>query len=358
MSRESHTEGTPALLLEALARRPTSVVPVWFMRQAGRSLPEYRALRGVDSILTVLRNPELAAEITLQPVHRYGVDAAILYSDIVAPLAGSDVGIDVKPGVGPCLEHPVRQRSDLVRLERLDPDALEAMAATVRLVATESPVPLIGFAGGPFTVASYLVEGRPSRDYVHTKLLMLEDPTLFAELLGRLATIALETIRRQAEAGASAIQLFDSWAGALAPRAFEHHVAPHLRRLADGIRSLGVPSIYFSVGTAHLLEQLTNLGFDALGVDWRVDLASLARDHGERLALQGNLDPTTVLASTPALLNEVRAVLRSSSPAQGYVFNLGHGVLPQSEPDSLARIVDFVHEHGAVLRRQALEEAT
>ncbi len=337
-------------LLAALARRPVSRVPVWFMRQAGRSLPEYRTLKGVDSILTVLQDPSLAAEITLQPVTRYGVDAAILYSDIVAPLAYAGLEIDIVAGVGPTLEPPLRSRRDLGRLARFHVEALGPMAETVRLVTQSSPVPLIGFAGGPFTVASYLIEGRPSRDYVHTKRLMLSDPELFRDILARLTDIAIATITTQVRSGARAVQIFDSWVGALGTRAFVTHITPHLRRLAAAIDALGVPSIYFSVGTAHLLEQATSLGFSALGVDWRVDLSSLARRHGHHLAIQGNLDPATVLAPPDALIDEVRHVVASSRRAPGYIFNLGHGVLPESDPDVLSRIVEYVHEEGTALR--------
>jgi uroporphyrinogen decarboxylase len=345
----------PPALLRALARQESAHVPVWFMRQAGRSLPEYRAVRGVDSILEVLGNPELAAEITLQPVHRYGVDAAILYSDIVAPLAAAGLEIDILPGVGPTLESPVRTARDLARLERFEPEGLSAMAEAARLVVRASPVPLIGFAGGPFTVASYLVEGRPSRDYAATKRLMLEDPSLFAELLRHLANIAAATLEVQVAAGAQAVQIFDSWAGALSRAAFERHVAPHLRTLAQRIRLLDVPSIYFSVGSAHLEATLAGLGFDALGVDWRVDLSALAARYGATLALQGNLDPAYALASPEVVLREARSVLEASRAAQGYVFNLGHGVLPETEPSTLARLVDFVHEHGARIRARQAE---
>lgn len=345
-------------LLAALARRPSHHVPVWFMRQAGRSLPEYRAVRGVESILAVLENPELAATITLQPVERYGVDAAILYSDIMAPLATAEVGVDIVPGLGPTFDPPIRSRSDLARLDRFHPEALEAMATTVRLVTAASPVPLIGFAGGPFTVASYLIEGRPSRDYSATKRMMLADAGLFADLLERLTDIAAASITVQVEAGAMAVQIFDSWAGALSGPAFRGHIARHLRRLASVIGELGVPSIYFSVGTAHLETDICALGFDAVGIDWRVDLEGLATRHGNRLALQGNLDPAYVLAPADAVLAEARAVLAASAPAPGYVFNLGHGVLPESDPEVLARIVDLVHDEGARLRTRTLEASS
>ncbi len=319
-------------------------VPVWFMRQAGRSLPEYRAIRGVGSILQAIRDPALSTEITLQPVRRYGVDAAILYSDIMVPVAALGFGVDIKPGVGPVAEVPFRTAADLDRLRPLDPDAdVPYVQETVRLLVAELPVPLIGFAGAPFTVASYLIEGGPSRTYTKTKAMMLGDPELFAALLGRLADIALASLQAQVAAGASAVQLFDSWAGALPPAHYERHVLPHTRRIFDGVAELGVPRIHFGVNTGELLPLMAAAGADVVGVDWRVPLDAARARLGDGVALQGNLDPAVCLAPSDVVAAEATDVLRRNGGHPGHVFNLGHGVLPETDPDALARLVDLVH---------------
>jgi uroporphyrinogen decarboxylase len=341
-----------SILVKTLRREPTERVPVWFMRQAGRSLPEYREIRGVDSILKLLEQPELAAEITLQPVRRYGVDAAILYSDIMAPLANLRIGVDIVAGVGPVVEEPFRSIKDVERLRPLDPSVdLAAMASAVDLCVNELTVPLIGFCGGPFTIASYLVEGRPSRSHATVKKLMLEEPKVFNEIATRLVDIAVATLTVQVTHGASVVQIFDSWIGTLSPWMFRELVRPHLQRLAYETAQLGVPVIYFGVETAGLLEDLVELGFPALGLDWRVDLASIAERFGPQVALQGNLDPSILLAPTEHVLSVTEHILAASSRATGYVFNLGHGVLPQTNPETLAAVVDLVHERGTSLRR-------
>jgi len=338
-----HTpENSP--FLAACRRRPHDRVPVWFMRQAGRSLPEYRAIRGTGSILQAVRDPALATEITLQPVRRYGVDAAILYSDIVVPVAAVGFGVDVRPGVGPVAEQPFRDADDLDRLPPFDPDVhVPYVQETVRLLTAELPVPLIGFAGAPFTVASYLVEGGPSRTYTRTKALMLGDPELFAALLGRLADYAIASLRAQVAAGASAVQLFDSWAGALHPAHYTRHVLPHSQRVFAALDDLGVPKIHFGVTTGELLPLLRDAGADVVGVDWRVPLDAARTRVGDGHALQGNLDPAVGLAGWDAVAAEATDVLRRNGGHPGHVFNLGHGVLPETDPDVLARLVDLVH---------------
>jgi uroporphyrinogen decarboxylase len=289
---------------------------VWFMRQAGRSLPEYRALRRDGSILDVVRHPDLAAEITLQPVRRYGVDAAILYSDIVVPVSAVGFGIDVVPGVGPVAERPFAGPADLARLRDLEPDVDQPwVAETVRLAARELDVPLIGFAGAPFTVASYLVEGRPSRDHVRTKALMYEDPGTWHRLLDQLAVIAVASLQAQVDAGAAALQLFDSWVGALDPDDYRAHVLPATRRIFEALAPTGVPRIHFGVGTGELLGLMAEAGADVVGVDWRVPL-DVARE-------------------------------RVGGGRPGHVFNLGHGVLPETDPSVLERLVHLVHTHRA-----------
>jgi len=331
--------------LRACRGEPHERTPVWFMRQAGRSLPEYRALRGEGSILDAIRKPELAAEITLQPVRRYGVDAAILYSDIVVPVAAIGFGVDVAPGVGPVVDRPFRTADDLRRLRPLDPELdTPYVLETVRLLVDELDVPLIGFAGAPFTVASYLVEGRPSRTYALTKALMHGDPALWDRLVDGLADLAVASLRSQVEAGASAIQLFDSWAGALSPADYERFVLPASRKVLEGIADLGVPRIHFGVGCGELLGQMSGAGADVVGVDWRVPLSEARKRVGPNTtALQGNLDPVLCLADWPVVADAVRAVLDDNAGHPGHVFNLGHGVLPETDPGILEQVVALVH---------------
>lgn len=318
--------------------------PLWFMRQAGRSLPEYRAIRGTGSILQAVKDPALATEITLQPIRRYGTDAAILYSDIMVPIAAVGFGVDIKPGVGPVAEVPFRTRADLDRVRPLDAEAdTPYVAETVRLLVKELPVPLIGFAGAPFTVASYLIEGGPSRTYTRTKAMMLGDPPLFAELLARLADQAIASLRAQVAAGAAAVQVFDSWAGALHPAHYERHVLPHTRTVFDAVAELGVPRIHFGVTTGELLGLMASAGADVVGVDWRVPLDAARTRVPAGTALQGNLDPAVILAGWNATRAEAADVLARNGPHPGHIFNLGHGVLPESDPDVLARLADFVH---------------
>ena len=322
-------------------------VPVWFMRQAGRSLPEYREARGEGSILEAIKRPELAAELTMQPVRRYGVDAAILFSDIVVPVAAIGFGVDVEQGKGPVIEHPFRSVDDLKRLRALDPEAdTPYVLETIRILVDElTPIglPLIGFAGAPFTVASYLIEGGPSRDYTHTKSLMRSSPELWNQLMERLADLALVSLRSQVAAGASAIQLFDSWAGALSPADYERRVLPFTQRIFAGLEDLGVPRIHFGVGTGELLPLMAQAGADVVGVDWRVSVTEGRRRTGSGVAIQGNLDPALCFAPWDVLQQEVIDVLRDGG-GTGHVFNLGHGVLPATNPDVLSRIVDLVHE--------------
>ena len=322
-------------------------VPVWFMRQAGRSLPEYRQIRGSGSILDAIANPDLSTEITLQPVSRYGVDAAILYSDIVVPAHAVGFGVDVVPGVGPVVEQPFASRADLARLRPLDPQAdTPYVLETVKNLVAELEVPLIGFAGAPFTVSSYLVEGRPSRTYERTKALMLGDTALWFDLVDRLADLAIASLRSQIEAGAAAIQLFDSWSGSLSPATYEKYVMPATARVFDEIADLGVPSIIFGVGTGELLGLMAGTGADVVGVDWRIPLDEARRRVGEGIALQGNLDPATCAAPWSAVAEEVRAVIAANGGHPGWVFNLGHGVLPDTDPEVLERIVQLVHDEG------------
>jgi uroporphyrinogen decarboxylase len=335
------------LLVRALRGEDVERPPVWFMRQAGRSLPEYRQLRRGRTLMELAGTPELAAEATLQPVRRHGVDAAILFSDIVVPLAAIGVDVEIRPGVGPVIARPVRERADVRRLRRLEPETdLPELAETVRLVCAELDVPLIGFAGGPFTLASYLVEGGPSKAQARTKALMLSEPSLFRELLDRLAAVAAASLRAQVEAGAAAIQVFDSWIGSLSPAQYRRHVAPSVSALFAELADLDVPRIAFGVGAGHLLEALAATGPDAIGLDWRTSLSEARRRLGPGMALQGNLDPSVLLAPREVMRAEAFAML-DDAPRRGYVANLGHGVLADTPPEGPTRLVELVHEHAA-----------
>ncbi len=346
------TDAVPARLmrlhdspfLRACRREPVPHTPVWFMRQAGRSLPEYRAARAGIEMLDACMRPDLITEITLQPVRRYGVDAAILFSDIVVPLKAIGVDLDIKPGVGPVVAHPIRTPEDLEVLRPLEPGDVTYVADAVAALTEElDGVPLIGFAGAPFTLASYLVEGGPSRNHEHTKAMMYGAPRLWASLLDRLADLTTAFLRIQIEAGASAVQLFDSWVGALAPDDYRASVLPASARVFDGVAGYGVPRIHFGVGTGELLHQMGQAGADVVGVDWRVPLDEAARRVGPGRAVQGNLDPAVLFAPWDSVAAKARDVLTAGRAAEGHVFNLGHGVLPATDPDMLARLVDLVH---------------
>ena len=314
------------------------------MRQAGRSLPEFRAVRERHSFSAVVHSPELTAELTLQPVRRLGVDAAILFSDIVTPLAAIGVEVEIRPGVGPVFAEPFRSSADLERLRPLEPgEDLPFVIDAVRLLSKELTVPLIGFAGAPFTVASYFVEGGPSRDYVRTKALMHTEPALWRQLLERLGDLSLASLRAQVEAGASAVQLFDSWAGTLAPDEYAQHVLPVSRRIFAGLADLGVPRIHFGVTTGELLTLMGDAGAEVVGVDWRVPLGE-ARARAPGRAVQGNLDPAACAAGWDVAQPRAQTVLDQAAGQPGHIFNLGHGVLPQTDPDVLARLVEYVHE--------------
>jgi uroporphyrinogen decarboxylase len=323
------------------------------MRQAGRSLPEYHRVRDGLGMIETCNRPDLVTEITLQPVRRYGVDGAVLYSDIMVPLRAAGVGLDIKPGVGPVIDEPIRDRAGLDRLQPLDPVAVEPVAEAVRLLVAElGDTPLIGFSGAPFTLASYLVEGGPSKDYALTKAMMAGDPALWHELCDRLAGIAAEFLALQIRAGARIIQLFDSWAGSLSLADYNSSVVRHSARVLAGARGLGVPTIHFGVGTGELLPAMAAAGADVVGVDWRIPLAEASRRIGPDHAVQGNLDPALLGAPWPVLAERVRDVIRSGAQAPGHIFNLGHGVPPTADPDVLARIVDLVHTEGPALRAE------
>ncbi len=319
--------------------------PVWFMRQAGRSLPEYRAIREGTAMLESCMDPALVAEITMQPVRRYGVDAAIFFSDIVLPLKAVGVDLDIKPGVGPVVAQPVRTLADVAAIPDLTPDHVPYITEAVRaLVAELGGTPLIGFAGAPFTVASYLVEGGPSKDHALTKAMMFGAPDVWDALMRKIAAISAAYLEVQVAAGASAVQLFDSWAGALTPDDYRDHVMPHSAAVLERAGRLGVPRIHFGVGTGNLLSLMAEAGADAVGIDWRTPLATGIAQVGDR-AVQGNLDPALVFAPTEVMLRRAAQIIDAGRTARGHVFNLGHGVIPSTDPDQLARLTDFVHEY-------------
>jgi uroporphyrinogen decarboxylase len=335
------TAPADAPFLAACRGEPVATTPVWFMRQAGRSLPEYRAIRGEGTILDAIAKPELAAELTLQPVRRHGVDAAILYSDIVVPVAAIGFGVDVAPGTGPVIEHPFRSSADLQRLRPLEPELdTPYVIETVRILAGELDVPLIGFAGAPFTVASYLVEGGPSRRYAHTKALMYGDEPLWHALLDRLADLAAASLLSQVRAGAQAVQLFDSWAGTLSPADYRRYVLPHSAKVLGAV---GAPRIHFGIETGELLGAMAEAGADVVGVDWRTPLADARRRLPDGVGVQGNLDPVACLCPWEVVCTKAAEVVASNGGRPGHIFNLGHGVLPETDPTILTRLVEAIH---------------
>jgi uroporphyrinogen decarboxylase len=334
-------------LVRAYRGERTERLPVWFMRQAGRSLPEYRELRVGNAMLDACLTPELASEITLQPVRRHGVDAAIFFSDIVIPVKLAGVGVEIVTGRGPVIEHPIRTAADVAALRPIDPDALQPIRDAVALtVAQLGSTPLIGFAGAPFTLASYLVEGGPSKDQQRARTLMFSDPHTWAALLNWCADITGEFLRAQVEAGASAAQLFDSWVGSLSEVNYLRRVAPHSRRAIDHLRGLDVPKVHFGVGSGEMLQAMYSIGVDVMGVDWRIPLDEAERRLGGGVPLQGNIDPALLAAPWSILEAHVLDVIERGKAAPSHVLNLGHGVPPETDPAVLTRIVELVHGLG------------
>ena len=340
----SPSPATSPFLAAARGQRPDHV-PVWFMRQAGRSLPEYLKIREGTAMLDSCFDTDMVVEITMQPVRRHGVDAAIFFSDIVVPLKAIGVDLDIVPGTGPVVADPIRTAAQLDQLRDLEPDDVASITAAASALAGElGSTPLIGFAGAPFTLASYLVEGGPSRDHRRTKQMMYGEPQLWNDLLGRIARIAGQFLRLQVEAGASAVQLFDSWAGTLSLADYQRYVQPHSAAVLDAVADLGVPRIHFGVGTGELLGAMTEAGADVTGVDWRVPLDEAVRRIGPDAVVQGNLDPTTLFAPTEVVHARAAEIIAEGAAASGHIFNLGHGVLPATDPDTLTRLVDFIHD--------------
>ncbi len=336
-----------ARFLRAARSLPVDTTPVWFMRQAGRALPEYRAIRQRATLLEITRDPALCAEVTLQPVRRLGVDAAILFADITTPLEALGVAFDIQEGVGPVMEHPVRSMADVAALRAAEPEyAATPIMDAIRLIRADSHVPLIGFAGAPFTLACYLVEGGPSRDFAQTKRFMHAQPEAWAALLHVLTESTIRYLTAQIDAGAQSVQLFDSWVGGLSPLDYGRRLLPWMRRLFHAVSKLDVPTIHFGVGTAGILGIQASAGGDVIGLDWRISLTDGRRIVGDR-AVQGNLDPALLLGPWEGVEEATRWIIGQNHGRPGHVFNLGHGVLPATNPDHLARLVDLVHEQGA-----------
>jgi uroporphyrinogen decarboxylase len=331
--------------LRACRREPVDRTPVWFMRQAGRYMAEYRALRQKHSLLQLCRTPELAVEVTLQPIRAFGFDAAILFSDLLVPLAPMGIPFDFQAGEGPVVEKPVRSAADVDALRRFEPrEELGMVLEAIRLLRGALSVPLIGFAGAPFTLASYAIEGGHSSNFAKTKGLMYGEPATWHRFAALLAEIVADYLRAQVEAGAQAVQVFDSWIGALDEGDYREFVLPHVRRIFDGLADLDVPTIHFGTGTAHLLRVQREAGGTVIGVDWRTPLDEGWRLAGDGVAVQGNLDPTLLFAPRERLLSRVDDVLRRAAGRPGHVFNLGHGILPGTPTDAVRAVVDHVHE--------------
>ena len=346
--REDASDPGAPPIVRAARRQPLGRTPVWFMRQAGRSLPEYRAVRERHDIFSICRDPELCAQVTLQPVHRLGVDGAVLFADIMLPIAFG-LGVDVRlvEDVGPVIDRPISTAADLDRLRGTPiPEAVPFVLETIRILRREvqAGVSVIGFSGAPFTLAGYLIEGRPSRDFPKTKSMMYNEPELWVALMGRLTDMVLDYLRAQAAAGAHIVQLFDSWVGTLSISDYSEYVAPSVRRIFDGLRADGIPAIHFGTGNAALLPAMRDAGGDVMGLDWRVDLAATWRDVvGYGRAVQGNLEPGAMLGPWPLVERKARAILEGVGGRPGHIFNLGHGVLPATPVEHLQRLVELVH---------------
>jgi uroporphyrinogen decarboxylase len=338
------------LFMRAARREPVERTPVWFMRQAGRVLPEYRAVRERMTLLEICRHPELCTEVTLQPLARFPMDAAILFADLMHPLVAVGIDLEIQEHIGPVIASPIRTRSDVARLRPIEPEAdLPELFAAIRLIKRElaDRVPLLGFGGAPFTLASYLVEGRPTRDFLRTKAMMYGDPDTWHALMERLADIVAVFLKAKIDAGANAVQLFDSWVGCLSPQDYETYVRPHTARLLRRVAESGVPVIHFGTNTTSLLEQMRDDGGSIVGVDWRVPLDAAWRVVGHDKGIQGNLDPALLLAPHDVIERGVRDVLARAEGRPGHIFNLGHGLHPSTPVDGIAHAVACVRELSA-----------
>jgi uroporphyrinogen decarboxylase len=336
--------------LRACRREPVDKTPVWFMRQAGRYMPEYMAIRAKYSLLEICAQPEVACEVTLQPVLAHGVDAAILFADILLPLEPMGAPFEFAKGEGPVVHHPIRTAADIDALRLIEPaEDLRHIMSAIRLIRREldGKTPLIGFAGAPFTLASYLIEGGKSNNYEKTKGLMYGEPLLWAKLMGKLSEVIRRYLRAQIDAGAQAVQIFDSWVGDLSQADYVDFIQPHLRPVFEDLKQTGVPVLHFGTGTGSLLELQRDTGGDVIGVDWRTPLDVARRRLGDGVAVQGNLDPHLLSAPRPLLEKRVRQVLTAAGPQPGHIFNLGHGILPHTPPSNVRFVRELVHEVSA-----------
>jgi uroporphyrinogen decarboxylase len=334
--------------LKACRGEKTDFVPLWYMRQAGRSQPEYRKIKEKYSLFEITHQPELCAYVTKLPVDQYNVDAAILYKDIMSPLPAIGVKVDIKAGIGPVIDNPVRSLQDVERLGEIHPEEdVPYVLETIRLLTKEMlQVPLIGFAGAPFTLASYMIEGGPSRNYNKTKAFMYSEPKAWFALMDKLGDMTITYVKAQIKAGAKAIQIFDSWVGALNVADYRTYIKPIMERIFSELRETNVPLIMFGVGASHLANEWNDLPLDVVGLDWRLPIEE-ARARGIQKAVQGNLDPSILLAPWEVIEERTKAILDQGMKQPGYVFNLGHGVFPQVQPETLKRLAAFVHEYSA-----------
>jgi uroporphyrinogen decarboxylase len=335
------------LFLRACRGESVSRIPVWYMRQAGRTDPDYRKIKAKYSLLEICTQPELAAEVTMMPVQKLGVDAAILYSDIMNPVASIGIDFDIVKDVGPVIHNPIRSESDIDRLKPIDVDAdLSHVIETIKILDRELKVPLITFAGAPFTIASYLIEGRPSKSYIRTKALMYSEPQVWHRLMGKLADMAATYLRAHIQSGAKAVQLFDSWVGSLAPHDFKEFVLPHVESIFASLSDLDIPKIYFpGVSSGELLPHLSTLQTNVIGLDWRVSVSEGRRRTGGKFAMQGNLDPYVLMAPTDVIHEHARRILDEGMKEPGFIFNLGHGLFPEASLDKLRELTEFVHSY-------------
>jgi len=334
-------------LIRACRRQSVDVTPVWFMRQAGRFLPEYRKIREKHDIISICRNPELCAKVTTLPVEILGVDAAIMFADIMLPIEGMGVRFEIQEGVGPIIKQPISDLRSAASLETLDPASdvpfvLEAIGITRKML--DAKVPLIGFCGAPFTIASYLIEGRPTRDFIKVKTLMYRDPKAWHALMGKLSDSMARYLRSQVKAGVELVQLFDSWVGCLSPQDYQNYVLPYSQRIFKELEDTGVPRIHFGTGTASLLEEMKAAGGDVFGVDWRIPLDVAWERLGDDVGIQGNLDPATLVGDMELVKSASMDILRRAGGRRGHIFNLGHGMLPDASPENVAALVKFVHD--------------
>jgi len=345
MSKQSIFNDT---FLRACRGEKTEYIPVWYMRQAGRSQPEYRALKEKYSLFEITHQPELCAYVTRLPVEQYNVDAAILYKDIMSPLPAIGVDVDIQAGIGPVISNPIRSLADVEKLGEINPeDDVPYVLETIKLLTTEQlNVPLIGFAGAPFTLASYMIEGGPSKNYNKTKAFMYAEPKAWFALMDKLADMTIRYVKAQIHAGAKAIQIFDSWVGALNVQDYRYFIKPTMERIFSSLREENVPLIMFGVGAGHLVKEWHDLPLDVVGLDWRLSIRE-ARNMGITKAVQGNLDPAVLLAPWEVIEERVKEILHQGMEHPGYVFNLGHGIFPQIRPETLKRLTAFIHEYTA-----------